>query len=135
MKSVVSKIAALLSLLFLLTCKGPSLFDDFSVHPKTISVDAKGGEYKITSDPFDCVYILVNNESFETERLNTQTGSKTYSVSGGWLSVSFQSSDGERPTTVQVIVEENKTGGSREATIIVSNVIDGDGRVRVKQSK
>ena len=135
MKSAVFKIAALLSLLFLLTCKGPSLFDDFSVHPKTISVDAKGGEYKITSDPFDCVYILVNNEYFETERLNTQTGSKTYSVSGGWLSVSFKSSDGERPTTVQVLVEENKMGESREATIIVSNVIDGDGRVRVKQSK
>ena len=135
MKSAVFKIAALLSLLLIFSCKGPSLFDDFSVRPKTISVDAKGGEYKITSDPFDCVYILVNNESFETERLNTQTGSKTYSVSGGWLSVSFKSSEGKRPTTVQVLVEENKTGESREATIIVSNVIDGDGRVKVKQSK
>ena len=51
------------------------------------------------------------------------------------MSVSFKSSDGERPTTVQVIVEENKKGKSREATIIVSNVIDGDGRVKVTQSK
>ena len=135
MKSIACKIAALFSLLLLFSCKGPSLFNEFSVHPKTISVGAAGGEYKITSEPFDCVYMLVNNKSFETERFNTQTGSKTYSVSGGWLSVSFQSSDGERPTTVQVIVEENKTGGSREATIIVSNVIDGDGRVKVTQSK
>ena len=135
MKSIACKIAALFSLLLLFSCKGPSLFKEFSVHPKSISVGAEGGEYKITSDPFDCVYILVNNKSYETERFNTQTGSKTYSVSGGWLSVSFKSSGGERPTTVQVIVEENKTGESREATIIVSNVIDGDGRVKVKQSK
>ena len=135
MKSIAYKIAALFSLLLLFSCKGPSLFKEFSVHPKTISVGAEGGEYKITGDPFDCVYILVNNKSFETERFNTQTGSKTYSVSGGWLSVSFKSSDGERPTTVQVIVEENKKGKSREATIIVSNVIDGDGRVKVTQSK
>lgn len=51
------------------------------------------------------------------------------------MSVSFKSSDGERPTNVQVLVEENKTGESRDATIIVSNIIDGDGRVKVKQSK
>ena len=133
MKSIACKIAALLSLVLLFSCKGPSLFNEFSVHPKTISVGEVGGEYKITSDPFDCVYILVNNKSYETERFKTQTGSKTYSVSGGWLSVSFQSSDGERPTTVQVLVEENKTGESREATIVVSNVIDGDGRVKVTQ--
>ena len=80
MKSAVFKIAALLSLLLIFSCKGPSLFDDFSVRTKTISVDAKGGEYKITSDPFDCVYILVNNESLETDRLNTQKGSKTDSL-------------------------------------------------------
>ena len=135
MKSVACKIAALFSVLLLFSCKGPGLFNEFSVHPKTISVGAKGGEYKITSDPFDRVYILVNDKSYETERINTQTGSKTYSVSGGWLSVSFKSSDGERPTIVQVIAEENTMGESREATIIVSNVIDGDGRVQVKQSK
>ena len=135
MKSIACKTAAFFSLLLLFSCKGPSLFNQFSVHPKTISVGAEGGEYKIASEPFDCVYILVNNKSFETERFNTQTGSKTYSVSGGWLSVSFKSSDGERPTAVQVIVEENRTGESREAIIIVSNVIDGDGRVNVKQSK
>ncbi|MBR0052874.1 MAG: hypothetical protein IJP73_03110 [Bacteroidales bacterium] len=51
------------------------------------------------------------------------------------MAVSFQSSDEERPTTVQVEVEENKTGESREATIVVSNLIDGDGRVKVTQSK
>ena len=133
MKSITCKVAVLLSLLFLFSCKGPGIFDEFSVRPKTISVGADGGEYKITSDPFDCVYILVNNKSYETERLSTQTGSKTYSVSGGWLSVSFVSSNGEKPTTVQVIVEENNTGESREAIIVVSNVIDGDGRVKVKQ--
>ena len=135
MKSVACKIAALFSVLLLFSCKGPGLFNEFSVHPKTISVGTEGGEYKITSDPFDRVYILVNDKSYETERINTQTGSKTYSVSGGWLSVSFKSSDGERPTIVQVIVEENTTGKSREATVIVSNVINGDGRVQVKQSK
>lgn len=135
MKSIACKIAALLSLFLLFSCKGPSLFNEFSVHPKTISVDAEGGEYIITSDPFDCVYILVNNKSYETKRFNTETGRKTYSVSGGWLAVSFQSSDEERPTTVQVEVEENKTGESREATIVVSNLIDGDGRVKVTQSK
>ena len=37
------------------------------------------------------------------------------------MAVSFQSSDEERPTTVQVEVEENKTGESREATIRFSN--------------
>lgn len=135
MKSIACKIAVLFSLLFMFSCKGPSIFNEFSVHPKTISVGADGGEFKITSDPFDCVYILVKNKSFETERLSTQTGSKTYSVSGGWLSVSFVSSNGEKPTTVQVIVEENKTGESRDAIIIVTNVIDGDGRVKVKQAK
>lgn len=66
----------------------------------------------------------------ETERLLAQTGSKTYSVSGGWLSVSLVSSNGENPTTVQVIVEENKTGESREAIIVVANVVDEDGKVK-----
>ena len=135
MKSIACKIVVLFSLLLLFSCKGPSIFNEFSVRPKTISVGAEGGEYTITSDPLDCVYILVNNKTYETERPLTQTGSKTYSVSGGWLSVAFVSSNGEKPTTVQVIVEENKTGESRDAIIIVTNVIDGDGRVKVKQAK
>ena len=134
MKTIVNPAIALFSLLMLLSCKGPSLFDKFEVRPSTLSVSTKGGEFDITSDPFDQVHILVNGESFETDRFTGQTDGKTFSVSGGWLSASFTPRNGVQPTTVKVVVEENKTGASREATIIVSNVIEGSGQVKVKQS-
>jgi len=118
----------------LFSCKGPSLIDKFDVRPSILSVSTIGGEFDITSEPFDQVYILVNGESFETDRYTGQTDGKTYSVSGRWLSASFTPRNGVQPTTVKVIVEENKTGASREATIIVSNVIEGSGQVKVKQS-
>lgn len=134
MKTIVNPAIAFFSLLMLLSCKGPSLFDKFEVRPSTLSVSTKGGEFDITSDPFDQVHILVNGESFETDRFTGQTDGKTFSVSGGWLSASFTPRNGVQPTTVKVVVEENKTGASREATIIVSNVIEGSGQVKVKQS-
>lgn len=124
----------LLLFLLLFSCKGPSPFDKFSVRPNALSFSAKGGEFDITSDPFDQVYILVNGESFETDRFTGQTDGKQFSVSGGWLSASFTPANGAQPTTVKVVVKENKTGASREATIVVSNVIDGSGQVKVKQS-
>jgi len=124
----------LLLFLSLFSCKGPSLIDKFDVRPSILSVSTIGGEFDITSEPFDQVYILVNGESFETDRYTGQTDGKTYSVSGRWLSASFTPRNGVQPTTVKVIVEENKTGASREATIIVSNVIEGSGQVKVKQS-
>lgn len=124
----------LLWILLLISCKGPSLIDKFDVRPSFLSVSAKGGEFVITSEPFDQVYILVNGESFETDRFTGLTDGKTYSVSGGWISASFTPVNGEQLTTVKVVVEENKTGVSREATIIVSNVIEGSGQVKVKQS-
>lgn len=133
MKTIVHASIALFSLLMLFSCKGPGLFDGFDVHPSSISASAYGGEYKITSDPFDQVYILVNDRSFETERYTGQSDGKTFSVSGGWLSVSFTPENGEKPTTVKVVVEKNDIGNTREAIIIVSNVVEGDGRVKVMQ--
>ena len=93
----------------------------------------KGGEYEITSDPFDCVYILINDISYETERFTGQKESKTYRVSAGWISASFTSVNGEQPTTVKIEVSENNAVATREATIVVSNVIKGSGQVQIKQ--
>ena len=133
MKTIIHTSVALFSLLMLFSCKGPGLFDRFDVHPSSIYASAYGGDFKITSDPFDQVYILVDGKSFETERFTGQSDGKSYSVSGGWLSVSFTPENGKKPTTVKVVVEKNLSGSPREATIIVSNIVDGDGRVTVKQ--
>lgn len=133
MKTIVNTVIALFSLLMMFSCKGPSLFDGFDVHPKTISARADGGEFTITSDPFDQVYILVNGKSFETEMFTGQTDGKAYSVSAGWISVSFTPVNGAKPTTVKVLVDKNDSENPREAVIIVSNVVDGDGRVKIRQ--
>ena len=133
MKSIACKIAALFSLLLLFSCKGPSLFNEFSVHPKTISVGAEGGEYEITSGPFDCVYIVINGITYETERYTGQKESKTYTVSAGWISASFTPVGGEQPTTVKIKVSDNNSVAMREATIIVSDVIKGSGQVKIRQ--
>ena len=133
MKTCIFNAIVMLSLFSLVSCKGPSIIERFDVNPKTINVNAEGGEYEITSDPFDCVYILINDISYETERFTGQKESKTYRVSAGWISASFTSVNGEQPTTVKIEVSENNAVATREATIVVSNVIKGSGQVQIKQ--
>ena len=77
MKTCILNAIMLLSLFSLASCKGPSIIERFDVNPKNISVPAIGGEYEITSDPFDCVYIVINGISYETERYTGQKESKT----------------------------------------------------------
>lgn len=133
MKTCILNAIMLLSLFSLASCKGPSIIERFDVNPKIISVPAIGGEYEITSDPFDCVYIVINGITYETERYTGQKESKTYTVSAGWISASFAPVGGEQPTSVKIQVSDNNSVAMKEATIIVSDVINGSGQVKIRQ--
>lgn len=133
MRNCIFNAIVMLSLFSLASCEEPSIIERFDVNPKNISVPAIGGEYEITSDPFDCVYIVINGITYETERYTGQKESKTYTVSAGWISASFTPMGGVQPTTVKIEVSDNNSVAMREATIIVSDVIKGSGQVKIRQ--
>lgn len=114
--------------------KGPGTI---RVSPLSLTVQNEGGKFTIQSDPFDMASIRISDTDnfYLTDRfIPDNSPSCDYRITGEWITVFFEPTDGHFPTSLQIIIDRNDTGQSRYAQVCVYNVVTGTGTISITQN-